>query len=35
MSGGEDRVGALPDHVLEHVLSFLRTRESVRPSRHW
>uniref|UniRef100_M8BLC4 Uncharacterized protein n=1 Tax=Aegilops tauschii TaxID=37682 RepID=M8BLC4_AEGTA len=35
---GPDRLGALPDEVLQHVLSFLPSREAVRTcvlARHW
>ncbi|TVU28433.1 hypothetical protein EJB05_19950, partial [Eragrostis curvula] len=37
-AGGGDRLGALPDGVLEHVLSFLPSRDAVRTSvlaRRW
>ncbi|KAM0852862.1 hypothetical protein ACQ4PT_051484 [Festuca glaucescens] len=30
MAGGEDRISALPDDVLRHLLSFLPSRNSVR-----
>lgn len=30
VAGGEDRIGALPDNVLKHLLSFLPSRNSVR-----
>jgi hypothetical protein len=38
MSGGADLLSALPDDVLQHVLSFIPTRESVQASllsRRW
>jgi hypothetical protein len=31
--GGEDRVGALPDEVLHHMLSFLPARDAVQTCR--
>ncbi|KAK1646631.1 hypothetical protein QYE76_064436 [Lolium multiflorum] len=37
-AGGADRIGALPDAILQHVLSFLQAREAVRScvlARRW
>ncbi|KAM0900127.1 hypothetical protein ACQ4PT_020839 [Festuca glaucescens] len=37
-AGGADRISALPDAILQHVLSFLQAREAVRScvlARRW